>query len=129
MAVAGFWWTTPGQVALACAGSWRDGVSAGSAMNIYGPVLWTSRPALSDEVKSYLLRESAGTQAAIAFGGTGSVTAGALNTAGSSISASGNATKSALALRTDAGAPAAAPTRSGTAADRNLAPLRTAQHQ
>ncbi|MFF5144465.1 hypothetical protein ACFY6U_32910 [Streptomyces sp. NPDC013157] len=69
------------------------------------------------------------------------MTAGALNTAGSSISASGNdfvyqpycnglaATKSALALRTDAGAPAAAPTGSGTAADRNLAPLRTAQHQ
>ncbi|MFD8813143.1 cell wall-binding repeat-containing protein, partial [Streptomyces sp. NPDC059627] len=123
VAVARFWWTTPSQVALAYAGSWRDGVSAGSAMNVYGPVLWTSRPALSDEVKSYLLRESAGTQAAIAFGDTGSVTAGALNTAGSSISASGNdfvyqpfyngvaAARSAFALRTGAGEPASAATR------------------
>lgn len=28
-------------------------------MNVFGPVLWTSRPALSKEVSSYLLRESA----------------------------------------------------------------------
>ncbi|MEU9408690.1 cell wall-binding repeat-containing protein [Streptomyces sp. NPDC048281] len=141
VALAKFWWTTPSQVALAYAGSWRDGVSAGSAMNIYGPVLWTSRPALSDEVKSYLLRESAGTQAAMAFGDTGSVTAGALNTAGSSISASGNdfvyqpyyngvaAAKSALALRTDAAETAPAATRSAGTADRNLSSLRTARHQ
>ncbi|MER7838884.1 cell wall-binding repeat-containing protein [Streptomyces sp. NPDC096040] len=142
VAVAKFWWTAPGQVALAYAGSWRDGVSAGSAMNIYGPVLWTSRPALSDEVKSYLLRESAGTQSAIAFGDTGSVTMGALNTAGSSISASGNdfvyrpyyngvaSTARTFALRTDAGDPVSAATKSGRpAAEPNLGSLRTAQHQ
>ncbi|MEU9150762.1 cell wall-binding repeat-containing protein [Streptomyces sp. NPDC048417] len=141
VAVAKFWWTTPGQVALAYAGSWRDGVSAGSAMNVYGPVLWTSRPALSDEVKSYLLRESAGTQSVIAFGDTGSVTLGALNTAGSSISASGNdfvyrpyfngVTSAArtFAQRTDANEPASAVTKSGRATDRDLTSLRTAQHQ
>ncbi|MGW7419935.1 cell wall-binding repeat-containing protein [Streptomyces sp. NPDC054813] len=141
VAVAKFWWTTPSQVAVAYAGSWRDGVSAGSAMNIYGPVLWTSRPALSDEVKSYLLRESAGTQAAIAFGDTGSVTAGALNTAGSSISASGNdfvyrpffngvaSAARTFALRTDAGEPASAAAKSGRSTDRNPTPFRTARHQ
>ncbi|MEV7147478.1 cell wall-binding repeat-containing protein [Streptomyces sp. NPDC051287] len=142
VAVAKFWWTTPSQTAVAYAGSWRDGVSAGSAMNIYGPVLWTSRPALSDEVKSYLLRESAGTQAVIAFGDTGSVTLGALNTAGSSISASGNdfvyrpyyngvaSTARTFALRQDAGEPVSAGVKSArTAAEPNLAPVRTAQHQ
>ncbi|GAA4809436.1 hypothetical protein [Streptomyces ziwulingensis] len=72
MSLARFWWTVPSQVGLA-----------------YGPVLWTSRPALSSETKSYLLRESAGTHAAIAFGDTGAVTVTALNTAGASISASG----------------------------------------
>ncbi|MEU9381341.1 cell wall-binding repeat-containing protein [Streptomyces sp. NPDC048279] len=141
VAVAKFWWTTPGQVAVAYAGSWRDGVSAGSAMNVYGPVLWTSRPALSDGVKSYLLRESAGTQAVIAFGDTGSVTLGALNTAGSSISAGGNdfvyrpyyngvaPAARALSLRTDAGDPVPAAIRSGRATDRNPSSLRTAQHR
>ncbi|WP_437085517.1 cell wall-binding repeat-containing protein [Streptomyces sp. enrichment culture] len=89
VAVAKFWWTAPSQVGLAYAGNWRDGVSAGSAMNVFGPLLWTSRPALSAETKSYLLRQSAGTQGAIAFGDTAAVTVTALNTAGSSISASG----------------------------------------
>ncbi|MEU0970204.1 hypothetical protein ABZ357_34110 [Streptomyces sp. NPDC005917] len=111
-------------------------------MNIYGPVLWTSRPAPSDEAKSCLLRESAGTQAAIAFGDTGSVTTGALNTAGSSISASGNdfvhrpycngvaSTASTFRLRTDAGDPVSAAAKSGRpAAGPKLGSLRTAQHQ
>ncbi|MER5912759.1 cell wall-binding repeat-containing protein [Streptomyces sp. NPDC001982] len=145
VAVAKFWWTTPGQVTFAYTGSWRDGVSAGSAMNIYGPILWTSRPGLSSEIKSYLLRESAGTQAAIAFGDTGSVTLGALNTAGSSISASGNefvyqpfyngvspTGTQALSLRTAGEEPAAAPTapKSGpVAAEPNLDSLRTAHRQ
>ncbi|WP_078863551.1 cell wall-binding repeat-containing protein [Streptomyces sp. AcH 505] len=90
VALAKFWWTTPDTATLAYAGSWHDGVSASAAMNIYGPILWTSRPALSSEIKSYLLRESAGMQSVVAFGNTGSVTLGALNTAGSSISANGN---------------------------------------
>ncbi|MHC3468354.1 cell wall-binding repeat-containing protein [Streptomyces sp. 7R007] len=147
VAVARFWWTTPSQVALAYTGSWRDGVSAGAAMNIYAPVVWTSRPALSDEVKSYLLRESAGTQAAVAFGPTGSVTAGALNTAGAAISANGSqfvylpyydgvaaTAPSALSARTDGAAEPAGPgspaTRSGpVAGEPRLGPLRTAHRQ
>ncbi|WP_229840384.1 cell wall-binding repeat-containing protein [Streptomyces brasiliensis] len=142
VAVAKFWWTTPSQVSLAYAGSWRDGVSAGSAMNIYGPLLWTSRPALSSEVKSYLLREAAGTQAAVAFGDTGSVTVGALNTSGSSISANGNmfvyrpylngveaTSKQALSLTT-AGAEPGGPAKVGPAASEpNLDSVRTTHRQ
>ncbi|MGC0349281.1 hypothetical protein RKD34_004861 [Streptomyces sp. SAI-218] len=85
--LARFWWSAPANVALAYSGSWRDGLSAAAAMNVFGPVLWTSRPALSKEVSSYLLRESASTNTAIAFGGTGSVTAGALGTAGAAMAA------------------------------------------
>jgi len=55
--LAEFWWSAPANVALAYSGSWRDGLSAAAAMNLFGPVLWTSRPALSKEVTSYLLRE------------------------------------------------------------------------
>ncbi|MET7456823.1 cell wall-binding repeat-containing protein [Streptomyces sp. NPDC005574] len=143
VAVAKFWWTTPGQATLAYTGSWRDGVSAGSAMNIYGPILWTSRPALSSEVKSYLLRESAGTQAVIAFGPTASVTTGALNTAGASISASSGqvvyrpyyngvpvTSAQALSRGADGGAaPATAVTSGPVAAEPHLGSLRTAHRQ
>ncbi|MEV6760796.1 hypothetical protein AB0N16_09105 [Streptomyces sp. NPDC051105] len=86
-----------------------------------------------------LLRESAGAPSVIAFGGTGSVTAGELNAAGSSISASGNdavlrpyfngvaSAARTVAPRTDSGEPAAA--ESGRATDRNPASLRTARRR
>ncbi|MFC8514202.1 cell wall-binding repeat-containing protein [Streptomyces sp. NPDC057257] len=141
VALAKFWWGVPGQIALAYTGAWRDGISAGAAMNIYGPLVWTSRPALSSEVKSYLLRESAGTQAAVAFGPTASVTAGALSTAGASMSASGSqfvyqpfyngvdSSTSTFAQRT-AGSATAAATKSGRpTADPHLGSLKTVQHQ
>ncbi|MFF0010592.1 cell wall-binding repeat-containing protein [Streptomyces sp. NPDC005374] len=142
--LAKFWWSAPNTVALAYAGSWRDGLSAAAAMNIFGPVLWTSRPALSKEVSSYLLRESASTNSVIAFGGTASVTAGALSSAGASAAANGNyvtyhpyyngdipasTAMSSQALRADTG-PAAVAARPGAAgADPHLEPLRTVQHQ
>ncbi|MFF0220651.1 cell wall-binding repeat-containing protein [Streptomyces sp. NPDC004629] len=143
VAVAKLWWTTPRTVAVAYTGSWRDGMSAGAAMNVYGPILWTSRPGLSNDTKSYLLRQSAGTHSVIAFGDTGSVTLGGLNTAGSSISAGGNdfvyrpfyngvegAGTQSFALRAGGDGPAAAPAKSGRpAAEPNLDSLRTARHQ
>ncbi|MFJ9345703.1 hypothetical protein [Streptomyces sp. NPDC101237] len=105
-------------------------------------MLWTSRPALSDEVKSYLLRESAGTRAVFAFGDTGSVTLGALDTAGSSISASGRdfvyqpycnglaPAARAFALRQGAGGPVPAGTRSALpAAEPDPASVRTVHHR
>ncbi|WP_416984953.1 cell wall-binding repeat-containing protein [Streptomyces sp. T028] len=85
--IAKFWWTAPNLSALAYTGSWRDGVSGAGAFNVFGPLLWTSRPALSSEVNSYLARESASMNSTVAFGTTGSVTAGALNSVGASISA------------------------------------------
>ncbi|GAB7103842.1 hypothetical protein JCM4814A_21560 [Streptomyces phaeofaciens JCM 4814] len=85
--IAKFWWSAPGQTSLAFTGQWRDGVSAAAAMNVFGPLLWTGRSALSTEVKSYLLRESASTGFTAAFGNTGAVTTEAVNTVGASISA------------------------------------------
>ncbi|MFJ4202661.1 cell wall-binding repeat-containing protein [Streptomyces sviceus] len=142
--LAKFWWSAPSNVALAYSGSWRDGLSAAAAMNVFGPVLWTSRPALSKEVTSYLLRESASTNTAIAFGGTGSVTAGALSSAGASIAANGgqvaytayyngdepaSTRTSSRALRADDGAAATAARPGPVGADPHLEPLRTVQHQ
>lgn len=86
-ALAKFWWSAPYQVALVDDTSWRSGVSAGSAMNVFGPVLWTDPANLSSEVKSYLVREAAGTQAVIAFGGNANVSPAGLDAAGASISA------------------------------------------
>ncbi|WP_328504905.1 cell wall-binding repeat-containing protein [Streptomyces sp. NBC_00457] len=144
VAVAKFWWTAPSSVALAYAGAWRDGLSAGAAMNVFGPLLWTSRPALSDETKSYLLRESASTSFTVAFGPTASVTASTLNTAGASISASGsqfvyheyyNGTvptstqASTFSARTNGGQPATVARTGPTGADPHLEPLKTLHRQ
>ncbi|MEV6171090.1 cell wall-binding repeat-containing protein [Streptomyces sp. NPDC051954] len=144
VAVAKFWWTAPSNVALAYAGAWRDGLSAAGAMNIFGPVLWTSRPALSDETKSYLLRESASTNTAVAFGPTASVTVGALNTAGSSISASGtqfvyqdyyngavptSSRASTFSARMNGGQPATVARTGPVGADPHLDPLKTVHRQ
>ncbi|KUM96725.1 hypothetical protein AQI88_11010 [Streptomyces cellostaticus] len=87
VALAKFWWSAPYQVALADPTSWRSGVSAGSAMNVFGPVLWTEPAVLPSEVKSYLVREAASTQAVIAFGGNSNVSPAGLDMAGTAISA------------------------------------------
>lgn len=142
--LARFWWSAPANVALAYSGSWRDGLSAASAMNVFGPVLWTTRPALSTEVKNYLLRESGSTNTAVAFGGTGSVTASALGTAGASMAAnSGQVTytpyyngnepastrMSSKAVGADAGRSATAARPGPAGADPHLEPLRTVLHR
>ncbi|MCX4764404.1 cell wall-binding repeat-containing protein [Streptomyces sp. NBC_01275] len=144
VAIAKFWWTAPSQTALAFTGQWRDGVSAAAAMNVFGPVLWTTRPALSSEVKSYLLRESASTNFTAAFGNTGAVTAQALNTVGASISAGSSyfdyrpyyngvipatAQASTYALRTNDGQAATVQRSAPVGADPHLDALKTLQHQ
>ncbi|MFI0965255.1 cell wall-binding repeat-containing protein [Streptomyces sp. NPDC021080] len=143
-AIARFWWSAPSQAALAYTNNWRGGLAAGAAMNVFGPVLWTARDTLSSEAKSYLLRESASTQFVVGFGGTGSIAAGTLDTAGASISASSSqfvyhpyyngqeppsAQRSTFTLRTNGGQ-AATVVRSGpVGAEPNLAPLKTVHHQ
>ncbi|WP_239157785.1 cell wall-binding repeat-containing protein [Streptomyces sp. SID13726] len=142
--IAKFWWSAPSNVALAYSGSWRDGLAAAAAMNVFGPVLWTNRPALSNDPKNYLLRESASTNSAIAFGATGAVTADALNTAGAAISASSSqfvytayrngdepasARMSSYALRSNDGQPATVARTGPVGADPHLEQLRTVQHQ
>ncbi|MFF3616200.1 cell wall-binding repeat-containing protein [Streptomyces sp. NPDC002580] len=145
VAVAKFWWSAPTMAALAYTNSWRGGVSAAGAMNVFGPVLWTSRDTLSSEAKGYLLRESASTQTVVGFGGTASIAAGALDTAGSSIAASSSqfvyhpyyngqvpasSPQSAFTLRADGGQAATEAVRSGpVGAEPNLAPLKTVHHQ
>ncbi|MFJ5969780.1 cell wall-binding repeat-containing protein [Streptomyces sp. NPDC093060] len=138
VALAKFWWSAPYQVALAPDTSWRGGVSAASAMNVFGPVLWTDPAALPSEVKSYLVREAAGTQAVIAFGGNSSVSPAGLDTAGTAISAgagqfvyhpyyNGDLPVSPLAASTAAGT--AAGTSGPVGADPHLEPLRTLHRQ
>jgi hypothetical protein len=144
VAVAKFWWSAPTTAALAYTESWRGGASAGAAMNVFGPVLWTSRDSLSSEVKSYLLRESASTNSVIAFGGTASVAKASLDSAGAAISASASqvvyhpyydgvvptaSRQSAYAARTNGGRPATVARTGPTGADPHLDSLRTVQHQ
>ncbi|MGJ5790370.1 cell wall-binding repeat-containing protein [Streptomyces griseorubiginosus] len=144
VAVAKFWWTTPSNVALAYSSSWRDGLSAAGAMNVFGPVLWTSRASLSSEVTSYLLRESASTNTVVAFGGTGNLSASTLASAGASVAANSAqvvytpfrngdepASSRAAALRTggDATLNATAARTGPVGADPHLESLRTVQHQ
>lgn len=88
-ALAKFWWGGPRNAALAYVDSWRGGVSAASAMNVYGPLLWTKADTLSTDTKAYLVKGAASLDYLAVFGGTGSVSTGALNSAGAAISASG----------------------------------------
>ncbi|MEU1514067.1 cell wall-binding repeat-containing protein [Streptomyces sp. NPDC005811] len=142
--IAKFWWTAPNLAALTYTGTWRDGASAAGAFNVFGPLLWTSRPALSSEVNSYLARESASVGSVAAFGTTGSVTTGALNTVGASISAGSRyfdyrpyyngivpaGARTALSAGAGAGSADALPPRSGpTGADPHLDDLGTRQKQ
>ncbi|MET7696075.1 cell wall-binding repeat-containing protein [Streptomyces sp. NPDC005485] len=144
VAVAKFWWTAPSQAALAYTNTWRGGVSAGAAMNVYGPVLWTSRDTLSGDAKNYLLRESASVQFVAGFGGTGSIASGTLDTAGASISASSSqfvyhpyykgvepadTRQSTFALRTNDGAAHTVERSGPMGAEPNLDALRTVRHQ
>ncbi|MET9408771.1 cell wall-binding repeat-containing protein [Streptomyces sp. NPDC002935] len=87
-ALATMWWGAPGTVALAYTDSWRGGTTAGAAMNVFGPLLWTDVTTLSSATKSYLVKGAANINGAAVFGGTGSVSTTALNSAGAAISAS-----------------------------------------
>ncbi|MGW0204983.1 cell wall-binding repeat-containing protein [Streptomyces sp. NPDC003233] len=87
-ALARFWWSGPSNAALVSTGSWRDGTTAAAAMNVFGPLLWTSVDPLSADTKSYLVKGAANINGVAAFGGTGSVSTAALNSAGTAISAS-----------------------------------------
>ncbi|WP_328553927.1 cell wall-binding repeat-containing protein [Streptomyces sp. NBC_00358] len=86
--LARFWWGGPGSVALASTDSWRGGTSAAAAMNVFGPMLWTDVATLSSETKSYLVQGAANINGVAVFGGTGSVSTTALNSAGAAVSAS-----------------------------------------
>ncbi|MFF4554439.1 cell wall-binding repeat-containing protein [Streptomyces sp. NPDC001422] len=144
VALAKFWWTAPSTTALSYTNSWRGGLSAGAAMNVFGPVLWTAKDSLTSEVKSYLLRESASTNSVTAFGGTGSVAKTALDTAGAAISASASqfvydpyyngvvataSQQSTYAARTNGGQPATVARTGPTGADPHLDSLKAVQHQ
>ncbi|MER7983817.1 cell wall-binding repeat-containing protein [Streptomyces sp. NPDC095817] len=144
VAVAKFWWTAPSTASLAYTNSWRGGVSAGAAMNVFGPVLWTAKDSLTSEVKSYLLRESAGTNSVTAFGGTGSVAKTALDIAGAAISACAGqfvyhpyyngvdtmaSQQNTDAARTNGGQPTTVARSGPTGADPHLDSLETVQHQ
>ncbi|MGW3663647.1 cell wall-binding repeat-containing protein [Streptomyces sp. NPDC005141] len=143
VALATMWWDAPGSVALAYTDSWRGGTTAAAAMNVFGPLLWTDLGTLSADTKSYLLKGAANVNGVAVFGGTGSVSTTALNSAGAAISASGSQWKYApyyngveptassySSTRSAAGAPAARP---GTAprpvAEPNLGPLKTGHQQ
>ncbi|MEU5280560.1 cell wall-binding repeat-containing protein [Streptomyces asoensis] len=144
VAIAMFWWTAPNMTGLAYSGAWRDGVSGAAAMNVFGPLLWSSSATtLSPEVNSYLVRETASVNSMVGFGGTGSLAQAELNTAGTSMSAGSAyftyrpyynglvpAATSARALTagTDGGAQAA-PRPERVGAQPNLAPLKALQRQ
>ncbi|MEU3509545.1 cell wall-binding repeat-containing protein [Streptomyces longwoodensis] len=144
VAIAMFWWTAPNTTGLAYSGAWRDGVSGAAAMNVFGPLLWSSSATtLSPEVNNYLVREAASVNSMVGFGGTGSLAQAELNTAGTSMSAGSAyytyhpyynglipAATSArtLAAGTTGGAPAA-PRAERIGAQPNLAPLKTLHRQ
>ncbi|MEV6017303.1 MULTISPECIES: cell wall-binding repeat-containing protein [unclassified Streptomyces] len=131
-ALARFWWGGPANVALASTDSWRGGTSAAAAMNVFGPVLWTDVASLPSETKSYLVKGAAGINGLAVFGGTGSVSASALNSAGAAISASGSQWKytpyynglapTAASLSSAGPVTGAQPVRTGTASRPVVAP-------
>jgi hypothetical protein len=84
--LAATWWGAPSQAGLADIDSWRGQVAAASAMNVYGPVLYTPPGSLSAAAKSYLRKGSANVQFVVAFGGHTSVTTDTLDAAGAAIS-------------------------------------------
>ncbi|GGO83550.1 hypothetical protein [Wenjunlia tyrosinilytica] len=77
----------PGAAAPAGTRSRRAGVSASSATATYGPLLWTGATSLSGADRTFPRREAAGLNFVAAFGGNGAVPPGALNDAGTAISA------------------------------------------
>ncbi|MDR6975476.1 hypothetical protein J2X68_002160 [Streptomyces sp. 3330] len=146
VAIALFWWSAPSQTGLAYSGSWRDGVSAASAMNVFGPLLWTtSAAAPSAELTSYFQRETASVHFTAAFGVNSSISPAALDTVGATMGPGSayveyhpyfngiipsSTLTSALAARTAGEAPDAAVQRPGrVGAQPNLAPLKTLHRQ
>ncbi|MFI1726778.1 cell wall-binding repeat-containing protein [Streptomyces sp. NPDC020489] len=85
MRLADMWWSLPSNAAVASAGSWRDGVSASSAMTTHGPLLWTDVTALSSDTKRYLMRMSSSMYHVAVFGGSGSVEAPVIPKIGAAI--------------------------------------------
>ncbi|MFF2165037.1 cell wall-binding repeat-containing protein [Streptomyces sp. NPDC058175] len=143
-ALAKLWWSAPSQAGLASVDSWRGGVSAGSAMNVFGPVLWTTPGALSSATSSYLMRESASVQFAVGFGGSTSVAAGTLDASGAAISAGSgqyvyhpysngvepqSTRRSTFLARTNGGDATSVERTGPIGAEPNLEPLRTRHHQ
>ncbi|MFI6487595.1 cell wall-binding repeat-containing protein [Streptomyces sp. NPDC050564] len=142
-ALAKMWWGGPSSAALAYSDSWRGGTTAASAMNVFGPLLWTDLGTLSTDTKSYLVRDAASINGLAVFGGTGSVSTTAMNSAGAAISASSSqwkytpyyngapaATSSYSSVGPVAGAPSAhAGTGLRPAAEPDLVSLRTDHHQ
>ncbi|MFD9467309.1 LpqB family beta-propeller domain-containing protein [Streptomyces sp. NPDC060027] len=88
VALAKIWWRAPSIAVLANIDSWRGGVTASSAMSTFAPLLWTTDDELSYMSQNYLIDQAAGVNSVTAFGGSTSVSATALETAGSAISAS-----------------------------------------
>ncbi|MET8167023.1 cell wall-binding repeat-containing protein [Streptomyces sp. NPDC005329] len=146
VAIALFWWSAPSQTGLAYSGSWRDGVSAASAMNVFGPLLWTtSAAAPSPELTSYYQRETASVHFTAAFGVNSSISPAALNTVGATMGAGSayvdyrayfngvippSTSASAFAARTDGEARVTTVQRPGAVgAQPNLAPLKTLHRQ
>ncbi|WP_327184641.1 cell wall-binding repeat-containing protein [Streptomyces sp. NBC_01334] len=146
VAIALFWWSAPSQTALAYSGSWRDGVSAASAMNVFGPLLWTtSAAAPSAELTSYFQRETASVNFTAAFGINSSISPAALNTVGATMGPGSayvtytpyfngvippSTSASAFAARTDGDASDTTAQRPGAVgAQPNLAPLKTLHRQ
>jgi len=87
VALAKFWWAASRQVTLV-GPSWRDGVSAAAAMNVFSPLIWTPKATvLPGVVQSYLTQASASIRFTVTFGGTGTIAAATLDAAGRAISA------------------------------------------
>ncbi|MDQ0582925.1 cell wall-binding repeat-containing protein [Streptomyces rishiriensis] len=146
VAIALFWWSAPSQTGLAYSGSWRDGVSAASAMNVFGPLLWTtSAAAPSAELTSYFQRETASVHFTAAFGINSSISPAALNTVGATMGAGSayvdyhpyfngvippSTSASAFAARTDGDASVTTVQRPGAVgAQPNAASLKTLHRQ
>ncbi|WP_406007240.1 cell wall-binding repeat-containing protein [Streptomyces sp. NBC_00637] len=146
VAIALFWWSAPSQTALAYSGAWREGVSAASAMNVFGPLLWTtSAAAPSPELTSYFQREAASVNFTAAFGVNSSISPAALNTVGATMGPGSayvdyhgyfngvippSTSASAFAARTDGAAEVTTVQRPGpVGAQPNAASLRTLHRQ
>ncbi|WP_308188844.1 cell wall-binding repeat-containing protein [Streptacidiphilus sp. ASG 303] len=93
--LASFWWSWSTNVVLAPSNDWQAGMSAGAAMNRFGPLLWSGTSALPGPTWNYLVNRAAGINQPVVISPFNEVPSGVIASIGTAVSADGSWYKSA----------------------------------